>query len=174
MKLDEFIEKINSLTKQTDSATDLEYFLRSLWKAILKYQDQEPSFELFQQIISESWTGEPIDFDKSWFAIKENANMIEIKTSTRMDDFEYLRGTILYQIADLRRMRDAGYFEMDGNILFMGVQSPTGSSWYNWSPEDFLNAATSALGSSNPKQNVVETITWRDLAALLYLGQLYE
>ena len=174
MKLSEFVEQVMDVTEKPSKIVHLEEFLRSLWQVINVYKDQKLSAALFVQLLSEAWAGDPGDFDPEWLKIEESADDIEFDTNKQMDDFDYLKGTILYQIADLRRMRDAGYFEMDGNILFMGVQSPTGSSWYNWSPVSFLECGTRGMQGAARQDIELNDFTWRNLAELLYLGQMYE
>lgn len=178
MKYPEFTEQVDKLQDQVRTASNLEEFLRAMWDSILKHKDSKPTWELFLQIISQAWANKPLDFDELWLSIDKSSDSVESKSGTQLDDFDYLKGTILYQIADLRRMRDAGYYEKDPIELFFGVQSPTGASWYNWSPEGFLDGAMSGLTSHYSNENsgiqVSDDVTWRDLGELLYLGQLYE
>lgn len=170
----EFIERINKIQTQKRIPSNLEAFLCGMWASSLKYHDLEPSWELFLQIISDGWTTTGMNFDTSWLSIVKSSDLIEIETNTRMDDFDYLKGTILYQIADLHRMRDAGYYEKDPMLLYFGLESPTGATWYNWTIEGFLEAANAPMDSDTADDMELEQATWRDLAELLILGQIYE
>jgi hypothetical protein len=174
MKLSEFVASIDAIMEKPHQWNNLEEFLRGMWGAALNNRDVKPTWELFVQIISDAWTNQPLHFDETWLEIKESADDIETKTEINLGDFDYLRGTILYQIADLRRMRIEGYFERDSVTLFWGVQSPTGASWYNWSPESFLECGTRGMIGHQGKDYSLVGCTWRDLAELLYLGQIYE
>lgn len=175
----DFAEKVDAIRDAPRQPANLEEFLCGMWGSILKNKDKKPTWEMFLQIISDAWTGTPMEFDDSWMEIKKSADSVEIETGTELDDFEYLQGTILYQIADLNRMRDAGYYEKDPTELFFGVSSPTGARWYNWSPESFISCAIAGMTSHSQNENSIihvddEQVTWRDLASLLYLGQMYE
>ena len=173
MQFNEFNHSINAIFEKSHKWNNLEDFLRSMWGEILKNQDNPITWAILIDIISDAWTNEPLEFDEKWLDIIQSADDIEIERDVTLPDFEYLRGTILFQIADLRRMRDAGYFELDGNILFMGKQSPTGAIWYNWTPQDFLTCGIGGIGDHQGDDNLPDA-TWRNLAELLYLGQMYE
>lgn len=179
VKFSEFAKKINEITVNQPTPHSLEEFLRALWRIILIEKDKQPSWELFHQIISAGWTGEPMDFEETWLSITKNADFIESDTNSTLDDFDYLKATILFQIADLRRMENAGYWKRDPWSMIDGVASPTGESWYNLSPEIFMQCAVSGLTDHQKNDNTAidvpdENITWRNLAELLILGQLYE
>lgn len=174
MKLSKFVTKTMEIAGRPSKLISLEEFLRSVWNTILIHQHGEPSASLFVQIISEAWDGDSGEFDSEWLKIQESADGIEFTTQKQMNDFDYLRGTILYQIADLRRMRNAGYFERGANVLFMGVQSPTGATWYNLSPKSFLECGTRGMKDGAREDIELNDVTWRFFAELLHLGQLYE
>lgn len=183
MNTDDFLQKMNRLQdKNTLKSTNLEEFLRALWGQIINtHKESAPTWELFVTLFEKAWIANPVPFDEAWFKITESAVSSEYTIdeegdyipSEEMEDFQFLQHQILYQIADLRRMRDAGYFERDGMELYMGVTSPTGASWYNFSIPSFLEAAFGLTYEANAYTNLDEA-TWRDLGELLYMGQIYE
>jgi hypothetical protein len=174
MKISEFVQQINVIRKQTEGKTNLEEFLRALWGEILDHQDDQPTWELFVQLISGAWVGNAPNFNQEWLQFTRDPLDTEFDTGESLSDFEFLRSTILYQIADLRRMADAGYFNRDPNVLYMGAQSPSGASWYNWTPNSFLEAATAGFRDGARGDVELTNATWRYLAVLLHHGQKYE
>ena len=174
MQIYDWLLRMKNLEVEDIKNIKLEDYLRALWGAILKVKDTSPTWELFIQLFRDAYLIQPVDFDEAWLQIQQSADSIEIDKEIVIKDFEYLRGTILYQIADLRRMRDAGYFQRDASELYFGLESPTGARWYNWDSRSFVNRAIEGFyGSSNPYREL-DDATWRELAYLLYIGQLYE
>jgi hypothetical protein len=88
-----------------------------------------------------------------------------------VDEFRILKHTILFQIADLYRMR--------GNQLadphqYFGVESPTGNDWYNFEASDYLERGTSTVIGHGDDDIPFEKCDWVALAEILELGRLYE
>ncbi|MCP4366923.1 MAG: hypothetical protein GY797_02235 [Deltaproteobacteria bacterium] len=113
-----------------------------------------------------------------------------------MDDYEYLQHTILYQIADLHWIKDLEISPLD---RYAGFKSPTGHTWYNTELAGYLecgiagfyshsenfdkkkmfqssDSLSSILDELKPIGRKLDTIefSWRDVAEILYLGQIYE
>lgn len=172
----------NFYTKNTSKSTNLEEYLRALWGEISKNRDAKPAWALFVSIFSKAWTANPLPFDEAWLEITESPISSEytedeegdLISGEKMEDFQFLQQQILYQIADLRRMREAGYFERSGMELYMGVTSPTGSSWYNLSISDFLDHTLGDLEFGAYSYAGRDEPTWRDLGELLHFSQIYE
>ncbi|EDY84606.1 hypothetical protein VDG1235_4238 [Verrucomicrobiia bacterium DG1235] len=73
-------------------------------------------------------------------------------------------------------MKKEGTLEKDPTLLFGGVTSPTGYSWYNFEPHLFLDCAASGavdIAGSDSEQNL-EEIEWTEFASILDLGRVYE
>ena len=89
-----------------------------------------------------------------------------------VDEFRILKHTILFQVADLYRMRDN---QLKDEYRYFGVKSPTGNSWYNFDVFTYLECGTS--GMEDHAQDVEAEFAgcdWVFLADILELGRLYE
>ena len=93
----------------------------------------------------------------------------------REDDFAVLQDTILFQIADLRRMHGAQTVD---KMRYFGLSSPTGSSWSNWDPVTYLECGTrgfiSHLAAGHYRDFTEARCNWITFAVILELGRVYE
>jgi hypothetical protein len=120
----------------------LEEYLRALWVLIEKYQCLQPPYNLFAQMLEEAFQIAPAPFDEaclaynrplSWgyrdgkYALETLQGREVVVIEQDVADIRILKHTILFQIADLYRMREN---QLKNNQRYMGVQSPTGYSWY--------------------------------------------
>src|SRR5258705_4835897 len=95
----EFIEFISKLAELETKRSLVEY-LQALWHLVQSHRNEEPSFSLFEKLLSESFLTEPASFNESWLEFSKLPN-----SKTEIKSFEFLRQTILCQIADLHRMK---------------------------------------------------------------------
>ena len=166
----------------------LDTYLRTLWGLIQREQNTP---DLVGKLFAEAFVKEPLPFDEDWLQYK--APSLDNKP---MNDYEYLRHTILYQIADLYRIRDLEISPLD---RYAGFESPTGHIWYNTELAGYLECGVSGFyshsegfnnkdlsHSSDPLSSLLSELkpvgrefnstefSWRDVAEILYLGQIYE
>lgn len=80
----------------------LEFFLRSLWKAMFINAEKELTWRLFAEMIHAAVMFiPPPDFDESWQSYTKWPDFDEAT-----DGFELAKAMILFQIADLQRIED--------------------------------------------------------------------
>ncbi|MBI1881053.1 MAG: hypothetical protein HYR94_22975 [Chloroflexi bacterium] len=153
-------------TKAASYQGTLEDYLRSLWKLIQQQCDEPASFALLANLLEEAFSTEPIPFDESWLSYTGPPAMVYPDQTS--DDFGYVRDVILYQIADLHRLRLMGALDQPS---WFGIKSPSCNHyWYNFYPETYLGCAIQGL---SPSSDYSEP-NWGDLAILLWIGQIYE
>jgi hypothetical protein len=135
---------------------------------VQEHRKTRPSHALFARLLTEALAHEPPPFNEQWLNYVsppdlsfEDSHMVE-------DDFSYLQHMLLYQIADLHRMGEAGV--LTHPHAYFGLDSPTGFRWYNFHPADYLFCATGGMSKDAPDTQC----NWADLAIFLWLGQIYE
>lgn len=165
----DFYAFVQSLVKgpATSYKKSLGEYLRSLWSLIEEQHDQSPSFALFGQLLSEAFTREPPPFEDSWLAYEKPPLGLGRKDPSTLED---LREMILYQIADLHRMQQAGILNKPASILWGGISLPGGHTWYNFHPQTYLECASAGLNKGYDGTDC----DWGFLAIFLWLGQIYE
>jgi hypothetical protein len=167
----EFYDAVGSMLRESDleSGRSLEDYLRTLWRLLQDDRTEAATYERLTALLRESFLSDPAPFDERWLAYTDPPDNDEAH-----DDFDYLRQTLVFQIADLRRMTGG---QLQDPNRGLGVQSPTGNDWYNFEPVQYLECATQGfsdnLGAGNLTQHE-HTCTWRTLAILLEMGRLYE
>jgi hypothetical protein len=153
-------------TRATSYQGTLEDYLRSLWKLIQQYRDERVSFALLANLLEEAFSTQPMPFDESWLTYTRPPRMVYPDQTS--DDFGYVRDVILYQIADLYRLRSLGVLDPPS---WFGVKSATCDHyWYNLYPDTYLGCAIQGL---SPSSDYSEP-NWGDLAVLLWMGQIIE
>jgi hypothetical protein len=143
----------------------LEEYLRALWVLVQSHRSEQVSWTLIGSILTDAFTIEPLAFDPQWLQYNEPPLRKNIS-----DPYAYLQHMLLYQIADLHRMQEAGTLNLSPVTLYGGIDSPTGHRWYNFSTESYFECAFSGAEEGNQSQEC----DWDSLADLLYLGQIYE
>src|SRR5258708_829669 len=98
----------------------LEEYLRSLWILVAQHQNQPVSYTLIGQMLAEAFVTEPATFDHAWlkyeqplhFSYRDGRYVLEELdghttkiTEDNVDELRILQHTILFQIADLHRMK---------------------------------------------------------------------
>ena len=191
---DNQINTLNDLLNSIPSvvygyAGSLEAYLRGLWKVTQKCRHQTTSPALIEQVLYEAVMAEPAPFDKDW--LKYERPPFDPDYQEKHDNgFTYFKHTILFQIADLRRMQEAGMLNLSPIILFGGVDSPSGNRWYNFDVFDYFTCAERGYRSHCERFGVPDEwsqtlppighpinsteCNWRDLAEILEFGRIYE
>jgi hypothetical protein len=167
-----------------DYRRSLEEYLRSLWVVIGRSQHQPVSHTLLGHMLAEAFVTEPAAFDPAWLQYEqpldwsyEDGRYVlttfvgeERIIEDHVDEFRLLTHTILFQIADLRRMRGN---QLEDKNRSMGLVSPTGNDWYNFDVFTYLRCSTNGMFASGGDAPF-EGCDWVELAAILELGRIYE
>jgi len=151
----------------------LEEYLRSLLPLVEESKNLKASWGLFAELFIKAFSSVPDSFNEDWLNYKSPPMMIRMRQPAQKDGFEELREILFYQIADLHRMEQAGYFkseEIMKELWFGAKNSPAGYKWSNFTPDSFLENMNYGLSEDS---NVTEC-SWADLAIVLWLGQIYE
>ena len=152
----------------------LEEYLRSVWMLINKYKEHNVSYSLIGSIIREAFHTSPAEFQSTWLDYTTPPPFQEVmstrnnitKSSSNLNkhkkvDFNLLKRTILFQIADLHRMKDN---ELKNEMRFFGIVSPTGNSWYNFDIFSYLECAIRGIQDRDYKKHYKpENANWIDL-----------
>jgi len=175
--MDAFTSLINSRLRNVSLPCDrpLEHYLRALWGLIEREKNSKPSYELFAHFLLDGFTEPPVPFKPEWYEHRE-APLVWVPQAIK--PFDYVKGTILYQIADLNRLAET--IAHTENLWF-GVKSPNQkSTWYNFESCTYLSAALRGMTDNlkSPRsviRNVIDlSPDWTTLAILLHMGQGYE
>jgi hypothetical protein len=140
----DFYDFVDKLVNTSHYEGSLEEYLRSLLVVVERHAEKTPTC------------------DPAW--AQELAHPVYDLTG-----FASVRQRLHGQIADLRQMRDAGMYNLDGGTLWMGVDSPAGYRWYNQFPESYLSCAAEGMYRAYEDE-----CTWDDVEMFLTDGQYYE
>jgi len=176
--LEDFIRYVRFLASgvASTSTRSLEEYLRALWSLLLQYpQDGKITYLRFAGALDQAFLVDPLPFDEAWLQYTAPPDMIRTRPNVALRQeknsvFAVFERMICYQIADLHRMKEAGMLDKSPNILYLGLQSPTGHSWYNFEPASFLECATAGFSDNDVEVDA----HWGVFAGLLWLGQVYE
>jgi len=167
----------------------LEEYLRSLWQIFDKYQSEMPSYTLFLQMLEEAFQAEPAEFDPQWLQydkpldwcfcdgvyvlnVYRKGEIVIVKRDVH--PLRILKHTVLFQVADLYKMRDN---QLKEEGIYFGIQSPTNNRWYNFDVFTYLECGTrGTMGVDGDKRREYEftSCDWTKLADVLEMGRLYE
>ena len=170
--------------QENKSIPSLEEYLRSLWFVVSDFKDAVPSCDLILTCLQKAFDTTPLAFNNNWLGYKkpldwgdedgiyvlygwDEKNKRPVVTQQGITGFEILKHTILFQIADLHRMKDN---ELKNEFRYLGVISPTGNSWYNFDVFTYLECGTTPFNMEMPLTNC----DWDLLASILKLGRIYE
>ena len=149
----------------------LEDYLRSLWGLICECQHYKPTYALFAELLEKSFITPPLPFNYNWFQYTQPPDIENI--SANLNDFEVLKQTVLFQIADLRRLSDAG--TINNPHRYFGISSPTGEYWHNFEPCLMLDCAMNCIRGHQDRTLPDKTeCDWATLADILEMGRIYE
>lgn len=163
-------------------AISLEEYLRSLWFVVSNSKIAEPTVENVADWLETAFTIAPPDFDSRWLSLRPAKGLVE--------NFTDWENVILYQIADLRRMAESG--QLQDKERYFGIDSPSGSRWYNFDPFSYLECGVrGAFGGYEADEVIVlhqppngesadsevfeiTDFSWQEFASILRNGQWYE
>ena len=161
----------------------LEAYLSALWKLASTERPETPTIEQFVHWVEAAFHQEAPSFDQQWLEI-------DVTYGRDYDTFDDWESLILYQIADLHRMKEAGVFENE--YRYFGIESPSGAYWYNFDPLTYLECAIRGKYGGYEAEEVIVVIppaegesadspiyeitsfTWKEFADMLEMGQFYE
>ena len=169
MSLQELIKSVNELVESvegTDPGT-LEEYLRSLWGLISKHDGPEPTNGVIARLLADALNAGPAPFNDAWLAVSEPADRAMMKANP----FDGVRRTLVFQLADMRRMQAADL--LDPEKMHLGVTSPTGHKWNNFETLDYLDCAMAAIGEIYGELKKPPT-GWTLLEMILDQGRVYE
>jgi hypothetical protein len=166
----DFCDFIRVLAKDASSSNrSLEDYLRALWLLVQKHKNDKLSFVLLAQMLNDALTAPVAPFDDDWLNYEKPPSELSQNHPVE-NDFEFLKKMILYQIADLHRMREEGALDAPPHILWLGASRKGGSTWYNFEPATFLSIALGGIKTDSDNTEY----DWSNLAIQLWLGQIYE
>ncbi len=166
----DFCDVARELSEQAASSDrSLEEYLRALWLLVQSNRDTQVTYALLAQILAEALVSPIAPFDPDWLSYENWPTELWQKQPIQ-DDFAFLQSMLLYQIADLRRMKDEGVLDNRPFVLWLGIHRKNGATWFNFRPSTFLECAFRGL-RVDPDSTACD---WSSLAELLYLGQIYE
>jgi len=177
IKLRDFCSFVENLAEESEkSERSLEEYLRAFWLLVQANQNAMPSYALFAQMLSQALLSPIASFDNDWLNYTSPPGEVGYSRSADGnswsvgDEIDPLKKMLLYQIADLHKMKDEGVLEQPPHILWLGVRRKGGETWYNFLPSTFLSCA---LGGLNAESESTDC-HWSSLTVFFQLGQGYE
>lgn len=171
------------LNSDFPQAITLEKYLRSLWFVASTSKIAEPTVDNVAVWLEQAFTIAPPDFDKRWLDLKPAQKAL-------VENFADWENVILYQIADLRRMAASG--QLQDKERYFGIDSSTGSRWYNFDPFSYLECGVRGTFEGYQADEVIvlhqppdgesadsevfeiTDFSWQEFASILRNGQWYE
>ena len=161
----------------------LEEYLRALWQIVSQAKPVFPSLVQVSKWLEAAFRADVPPFDLAWL----ERTIEDPYVFTTREDWENL---ILFQIADLHRMANAG--QLENEWRFYGIDSPSGHRWYNFDPLTYLECGVrGAVGGYQEEEVIVlsslpdgesadspifeiDELGWDGFAAILECGRVYE
>jgi hypothetical protein len=171
-----------SETVEKQSMPSLEKYLSALWSVVSQEQDAPLTAEKFVEWLEKAFVTPAPDFNPDWLQRKSY--------NEESSDFQGWEDLIVFQIADLRRMDEAG--ALQDEYRYYGIDSPSGSRWYNFDPLTYLECGVrGALGGYTEDEVIVlippaegesagspvfevQQFSWDTFKWILQCGQQYE
>lgn len=162
----------------------LEVYLRSLLGIVLEHGEHPPSPNTLLEWLKQALEREPPAYDPAW----EAQELYLIKEGE--ETFKDVCTVLIFQIVDLKQMRDVGVYEDDHRSF--GLNAPSGRRWYNFSVLGFLECGVRGTMGGYEESEVIVLIEppagesadseifeiteagWSLLCELLWMGQEYE
>ena len=164
MTYDEFYNCIELLPKEVTNR-DLEAYLLALYGVVEQYKEIPFSPTLCLDLLKKAFTETPVLYNEQWTAIRTMPEETEYLSA-----FAYTQAVILFQIAELHRMKDK---ELNNEMRSFGITSETGYDWYNFTPLDLLECGARGLCDYIGEDETIPN-DWHFLGHLLDLGRYYE
>ena len=173
MKGHEFRKFILKLASENaaDFGGSLEEYLRALLAVIDDKQNEESfGYAFIAKLLLDTFSQEPLLFDPKWHKYTEPPDTMYGVEMSMVDAWQIAKEMLMYQISDLRLMRERGDFDLGLDVLYYGKTSPNGNRWYNFEVGLFLRCG---LGEMKDDEDL-SIADWRDLADFLFFAHAYE
>lgn len=164
MTYDEFYNCIEQLPKEVTNR-DLESYLSALYRIVTPHQNTPFSPTLCLELLKEAFSAKTATYEEQWTSIHSMPEETE-----HLSAFAYTQAVILFQIAELHRMKDK---ELHNEMRSFGITSETGYDWYNFNPLDLLECGARGLCDYIGEDETIPN-DWHFLGHLLDLGRYYE
>lgn len=184
----EFYEAIKAIAARgEETQTSLFEYLLALLKLVKEREKKRLDFELLCEILEAAFTAKGAEFNPAWLDIKEppqneiwtakftnpELNLSSLrKNSASKEDATYALSVIKFQCAELERMRASG--DLNDPQRWLGIVSPSGNQWYNFTPESLLECGAAGIMDGAEDENEAVNISWASLGELLEIGRIYE
>jgi len=182
MNFENFCQHIQNLCTQHKNR-DLETYLLAVMKNVIQEKNQTMTYELTLEILKNSFTSEPITFQKEWLKIDKtpdsnrmNKKFTNPQISASFDKtnhsnylgFDFTLAVLKFQIAELHKMRGK---QLENKFKYFGLRSETGHYWYNFDPFGNLECGVNCMidNQENPTE-----LDWSFIGELLENGRIYE
>lgn len=170
------------LVTQIRTERSLEEYLRAVWALGRARRQELIGAEDVAAILVDAVQAPAPSFDDRW---RQEHAEVPMPTGEFVVDWE---NTILFQIVELRTMAEDGLLERKDRYL--GLQSRSGASWYNFDPLTFLECGVRGTVGGYEQDEVVVLVPdpdgddspvfeltefgWDAFTDLLWCGQYYE
>ena len=178
MKYDDFLEELKIIVQgeYKNSIPEEEYYRKLLFQVELN-ATKNVTADLLLHVFKESFTSEPIQFDKSWNNIIEMNFFINYDDMSTTERLAFTKNMIRFFIADLRRLGEKALKDPHRGF---GLTSSSGTRWYNFDIaevvfgwERFYSDGVSRTDETEESMEE-EIYFWTDIADILLLGKGYE
>ena len=163
MTYDEFYNHIEQFPKEVTNR-DLETYLLALYNLTTQHKDNIFTATLCLELLKQAFTETPVLYNEKWTTIRT------MPETDSMSAFDYTQAVILFQIAELPRMRGK---ELQDKQRYMRITSETGYDWYNFDAFSLLECGAQGLSDYIGKEETIPD-DWHFLGDLLDLGRYYE
>lgn len=185
MTYKEFYDAVASFRNRFQER-DLEVYLRTLYQLLQPYKERGITTEQLLTLLETAFSAEAPAFKEEWFSYtappdlnvmqkKLTADTIRDKVDrsivTELSGYEFAEATLLFQIADLRRMIGK---QLEDENRYFGVTSETGNSWYNFDPFTYLECGACGLADNSDDEDTFLLMSWETLGFFLEMGRIYE
>jgi uncharacterized RDD family membrane protein YckC len=161
-----------------DFIQSLDKYLLTFLSTVHKYKSEIPSYQLIGRIFEQAFVYQPVEFDDDWLQInptrfihlephpKDFDNLLVNKeTNDVVSKFEVLEKTLMFQIADLKRISN-GEFEIKGENDTSRMVSSSGSIWVSTDTINYLKYSIYGLFKDTETQ-----CDWLTLTDLIDYGR---
>jgi hypothetical protein len=149
----------DQITALPASRRSLEEYLRALLALVRAHREREPfSPDELVALLEKAYTATPtMELVCAWPHAE--------------DGFPSWECRVVEQINELRSMNREG--RLVDRARYFGVDMPSGSRWYNFTPESYLERGW--IGNyGDDEEERIDPVTWRDFRRFLGYGQCYE
>ena len=144
-------------------AVELDVFLPAIWTQCRQVSESNPTWQDIADVVARAFE---LDTSQIILSDLKPEEPSEIHEKCGWKEFEQ---TILFQIADLQRMRGGA---LDNELRYFGVQSPTENTWYNFDSLGFLECGLAGISDGFGKFQFESN--WGSFQLFLEYGRLYE